>query len=256
MKVEREPFSPSAEALACVTGCMTEIDPDDVELQDWHRSYLQNHKNRIALDLEIIKNNTDSKSSLLEFGSIPLLLTASLVKYNYRLSGCDIAPERYRSAIDRLGITMVKCNIEMEPLPFNSDTFDGVIFNELFEHLRINLIFTMQEVCRVMKPGATLLLSTPNLRSLNGLLNFVLKNRSYSCAGNVFDEYSKLETLGHMGHVREYTIKEINEFLGNLGLTVTQLIYRGRYDNLIKNTVQRLLPNLSPFVTYVVKKTG
>jgi SAM-dependent methyltransferase len=256
MKNEREPFVPSPGALECVIQSEAGIEPDEPGLLDWHRTYLENHRNRIALDLDIVKNNIIRDSSILEFGSIPLLLTASLVKSGYRLSGCDLAPERYGSAIDRLGLTMVKCNIETETLPFDSKTFDGVIFNELFEHLRINLIFTLREVHRVMKPGAVLLLSTPNLRSLNGLINFVLKNRSYSCAGNVYDEYSKLEKLGHMGHVREYTVKEVREFLGHIGFTVNRLIFRGSYDNPLKRSVLKVLPGLSPFVTYMAKKNG
>lgn len=124
---------------------------------------------------------------------------------------------------------MVSCDIETEKLPFHDSQFDVVLFNELFEHLRINPIFTMREVHRILKPGGLLFLSTPNLRSLAGLANFLLKNRCYSCEADPYDEFSKLEGLGHMGHVREYTTREITEFLGRIGFEVREIVFRGTF---------------------------
>ena len=252
MLVEREPFTPSAESVSSVERCISRISPD-VDT-DWHKHYVGGNKARIAFDLDIANSNLPAGSQICEFGSIPLMLTAPLVERGYRVTGIDIAPERYSTAIKNMGVVVVKCNIETELLPFETGRFDGVVFNELFEHLRINPIFTMREVLRVMRPGGTMLLSSPNLRSIQGLWNFVFRNRAYSCLGGIYEQYQKLETLGHMGHVREYTSREVIDFLERIGFVVTKLICRGRYNSNVAQAVARLSPTMRPFLTYVAEK--
>ena len=133
-------------------------------------------------------------------------------------------------------------------------SFDAVIFNELFEHLRVNPVFTLSEVLRIMKPNGILTLSTPNLRSLDGIRNFLFHDRAYSCASGIYLEYMKLQTIGHMGHVREYTRTEVIEFLQSIGFELTAIIYRGEYENRLKRALIGVMPRLSPFVTYIARK--
>jgi SAM-dependent methyltransferase len=230
------------------------LTPDVASMSEWHQSYMRNHKMRIALDLDLVKCYVPQNVELLECGSIPLLLTTALTRSNYAVTGCDIAPERYASAITRLGLKVLKCDIEREQLPFVDNSFGAVIFNELFEHLRIDPVFTLSEVRRLLTPGGVLTLSSPNLRSLTGVRNFILRNRAYSCSGNVYSEYQKLHTLGHMGHVREYTTAEITEFLHDVGFVVTHVVYRGGPSSGLAHSVLRVCPSLSPFVSYVATK--
>ena len=129
-----------------------------------------------------------------------------------------------------------------------------VIFNELFEHLRINPIFTMREIHRVLKPGGRLMLSTPSLRSLRGLANLLLKDKSFSVSANLYEAYEKLEWLGHMGHVREYTATEVTVFLDRLGFDIDALVFRGRDPNNLINRIIGVFPALKPFVTYVARR--
>ena len=252
--VRREPFRPSDASLAIVEDCGKKIAPDEQRLADWHRSFVAGHKERIAFDLDIVRKHAPGNGSIFEVGSIPLLLTAALSALDYDVTGCDIAPERYSTAIRAAGINVVKCDIEKERLPFADNSFDAVVFNELFEHLRVNPIFTLSEVLRVMKPSATLMLSTPNLRSWGGVKNYFFKNRAFSCSGDTYDEYQKLLKLGHMGHVREYTTTEVTDFIRKIGFELTKVIYRGAYPTAFAQTLIRSVPSLSPFVSYVATK--
>lgn len=255
MKSERQAFCPSTDSLQIIEACAKDLLPEDQTLSEWHKSYVSNHKLRIALDLDIVRNKVPGNSSILELGSIPLLLTTALSKCNYNVTGCDIAPQRYSSTIRATGLNVVKCDIETEELPFADNSFDAVVFNELFEHLRINPIFTLSEVLRVIKPRGTLMLSSPNLKSLGGIKNFLFKNKAFSCSGNIYTEYQKLDNLGHMGHVREYTTTEVIEFLQNIGFSIIGVIYRGRYNTNLKQILIRLIPSLSPFVSYIATKS-
>ncbi|MDB6011656.1 MAG: hypothetical protein JWL65_3906 [Gammaproteobacteria bacterium] len=103
---------------------------------------------------------------------------------------------------------------------FADESFDVVVFHELFEHLRINPVFTLTEVLWVIKPNGILTPSTPNLRSLDGIRNFLFRDRAFSCAPSIYLEYEKLQTIGHTGHVREYTWTEVVEFLQTIGFVV------------------------------------
>jgi SAM-dependent methyltransferase len=246
--------TPSAAALHVIDACARDLAPQSAGLSAWHDDYLANHRVRIAHDLDIINREIPKSKSIMEFGSIPLVLTAALKSCGFRVTGCDIRPERYASTIEAMGLTIVECNIETQPLPFADESFDAAVFNELFEHLRINPVFTLTEVLRIMKPNGILTLSTPNLRSLDGIRNFLLRDRAFSCASNIYLEYQKLQTIGHMGHVREYTRTEVVEFLQTIGFAVTAIIYRGEYDNVLKRALISLIPSLSPFVTYIARK--
>lgn len=254
MKSKRQAFSPSNHSMKIIEACAKDLSPDDPSLSEWHQSYASNQKTRIALDLDIVEEKIPVGGRILECGSIPLLMTMALSKCGYHVTGCDIAPQRYSSAIQSTGLDVIRCNIETERLPFTDEVFDAVVFNELFEHLRINPVFTLSEVRRVIKPDGTLILTTPNLKSLGGMINYLFRDRNFSSSGNLYEEYQKLETLGHMGHVREYTRTEIIGFLQNLDFVIKEVICRGRYHVNLAQIMIRLIPALSPFITYIAVK--
>lgn len=255
MRHRSEAFTAPARDLDLVVECARHILADDAGLADWFPAYVRSQQRRIAFDLGLVRERCAPTATIVEFGAVPLLLTLPLARLGYPITGVDLAPERFAGTIETLGLTVLRCDIEAEPLPFPDAHVDVALFNELFEHLRINPIVTMREVHRILKPGGLLFLSTPNLRSLAGLANFLLKNRCYSCEGRPYDEYGKLETLGHMGHVREYTTREITEFLERIGFTVEEIVHRGTFDRAWADAICRVLPALRPFASYVARKS-
>ena len=255
MRARTLPLRPTPDSLTLVRDLAAELRPEESELSAWHDLYAANHDQRIALDLDLVCDRIDPGARVLECGSVPLLLTGALARRDFEVTGADLAPERYASAIAAHGLDVVRCDLERQPLPFADDSFDAVLFNELFEHLRIDPIFTLSEVRRVLRPGASMFLSTPNLRSFRGLANFLLRNRSYSCCGDVYAEYRKLSELGHMGHVREYTTREVDDFLSRIGFEVRETLFRGGYPHLWSAVAVWLFPSLRPFVTFVATKT-
>lgn len=251
-----EPRHLSERSFTLLDEVAARIRSEDPALDDWFAGYFQQHRTRFAADLAIIEKYLAPGVRILEYGAIPLVMTAALVDRGYEVSAVDIAPERFARTISDLTLAVERCDIESEAVPFADETFDAVVFNELFEHLRIDPIFTMREVHRVLKPGGTLLLSTPNLRSLRGLRNLLFHNQGHAVSAGVYDQYEKLETLGHMGHVREYTTREVAEFLVRVGFRVDTVVFRGGHGRGVVGIAERLAPGLRPFFTLVATRVG
>lgn len=236
--------------------------------------YVEAHTDRLATDLDLVRRYARPGSAIVEVGSTPPLLTTAMVDAGYLVTGVDLKPSRFAETIADLGLDIRECDVERQPLPFGDDAFDLAVFNEIFEHLRIDLPFTLREVLRVLTPGGVLLLSTPNLRSLLGVFNYLVRGRAYSCVGDIFRQYEKLQTVGHMGHVREYTAVEVREFLQRVGFNVEEIIFRGDYEQTFYRAARsdprfrpyakaatvtariavHALPKMRPFMSVVAKK--
>jgi SAM-dependent methyltransferase len=251
---EAESRKAPEESLRLIDGIVARIRPDDPSLEAWFAAYAGRHRSRLAADLRLVERHVAPGARVLECGAVPPVLTAALAARGYRVSAVDLRPDRFATAIRELALDVVRCDVERERVPFADAAFDAVLFNEIFEHLRIDPIATLREVHRVLAPAGRLLLSTPNLRSLRGLRQLLVHNRGHAVSGDVYDQYEKLQTLGHMGHVREYTTREVEEFLSRLGFRVETTVFRGGHGRGLVGLAERLLPLLRPFFSVVAAK--
>lgn len=180
----------------------------------------QEQKNRYKHDL-ITLQKYFKKGRILEVGSSPYHLTYILQKLGYSITGLDINPKEFKSFINKCKLKIITCNFEKEKIPFKDNSFDFIIFNEVLEHLRIDPFFTLKEIQRVLKPGGKLLLTTPNLYALHKIIMF---NTGQSF-NDPMVEFSMLEKLGYMGHIREYSTNEVKKFLENAGFKIEIVNY-------------------------------
>jgi SAM-dependent methyltransferase len=252
--------TPSQESLRLIDTAMTEL--QRIGLSDqrgWVSGYLgHGPSERLAFDFDIVKCRIPRHALVCEYGAAPFVLTKALDAYGYQVIGVDIAPGRFHS-VDKLGIPIVAVDVESGNMPFPGSTFDALIVNELFEHLRLNLIFTMKEAYRILKPGGLAFVSTPNLRSLKGITNLLFRGKSYACAGNLYWEWSKINKIGHMGHVREYTEREVVDFLEEIGFKMIAVIHRGNFEPVtlkrkLGNLLLWLFPKFRPLLSVVFSK--
>ena len=111
------------------------------------------------------------------------------------------------------GLDIVHGDDLEQPLKVKSASTDLVIALEIIEHL-YDTDFFLSEIQRVLKPGGYLVLSTPNLASLNNrirlLLGFYPKYLEYSLQG--------------AGHIHLYTPSAIKFQISNLKFKIIHLV--------------------------------
>lgn len=190
-------------------------------MRAWHMSNLYNHERRYREDLRLIQALAPV-GPILEVGSAPCHMTALMQLSGYATVGVDLDPARVEDLVRHFGLDLRRCDVERSALPFADESFACVLLCETFEHLRIDPAFVLSEINRVLASGAPLLLTTPNVYSLPSLGRFLL-GRSIA---DPLQEYGKLRSIGHMGHVREYSAREVARFLAASGFAVQSIDYR------------------------------
>ena len=102
------------------------------------------------------------------------------------------------SEAEEKGIAVEKLNIENESFPYESNQFEFIVCNQVFEHMKL-IFHAYDEIVRVLKPGGTLIFSVPNLASFH--------NRLMLMCGI---QPSSIRVFGP--HVRGFTLREFINF--------------------------------------------
>lgn len=89
-------------------------------------------------------------------------------RMGFEVTACDIQPENFKVP----GLKCVRCDLN-ERMPFADGEFDCAVCIEGIEHLRDRYAF-LKECYRILRPGGTLILTTPNVLNLSSRLRFFL----------------------------------------------------------------------------------
>jgi SAM-dependent methyltransferase len=162
--------------------------------------------------LAAVLRDGPGQACVLDVGCGDGAATAEAVRVSpgHRVIGLDWSPESLDRAA-RHGLTLVRATVEPPGLPVRSGVADVVIMSELIEHL-VDTDSALDEAWRVLKPGGTLLLSTPNLAAWynRGLLALGIQP--------VFSEVSLRGVYGRpgsqvAGHLRMFTRRALTGLL-------------------------------------------
>jgi SAM-dependent methyltransferase len=179
---------------------------------------------RYAYLNDLIRERLNPPASIVELGAAPGDQISAIADRGYRATAVDIGiasdgwadgtEGRMRALFDEHGVTFVEWDMEQVPYPLAESSYDGVIFTEVFEHLRDYPVRSLQECARVLKPGGYLFFTTPNAAYLMNRVR-LLRGRSV---------YTPLHDwiggVPHARHAREYLFSEVQDAMALAGLDV------------------------------------
>lgn len=117
-----------------------------------------------------------------------------------RLHAVECYPP-YIKDLEAHQIVVHNLNIERDVLPFDAESVDVVICNQILEHCK-EVWWILHEISRVLKVGGHIVIGVPNLASLHNRLLLVLGEQPTSIQNN-------------SAHVRGYTKKDVLKLLVN-----------------------------------------
>ena len=191
------------------------------------RDYVEAHSARLARTLEITPPGGPG-DSVLEMGAYLQITPALRTKLGYgAVRGCYYGPGGrvdHRTVISEAG-ERFDCEIDLfdaerDIFPYAAGCFSTVLCCELIEHLVRDPMHLMSEVNRILKPGGSLVLTTPNLASLRAVSAIL---QGYH--PGFFHAYIRPAAEGETDarHNREYTPLEIHQLLENSGFEIVRL---------------------------------
>ena len=113
------------------------------------------------------------KGQILDIPSGDGINSSRLTEAGYTVQAADLFPDQCRGEgfmCDRVDMT--------KPLPYDDCSFDGILHSEGIEHMD-NQISMLQEFYRILKHGGILIVTTPNLLSLEGRLGLLLTGHAH-----------------------------------------------------------------------------
>jgi 2-polyprenyl-3-methyl-5-hydroxy-6-metoxy-1,4-benzoquinol methylase len=158
-----------------------------------------------------------SGQRLLEIGCSAGYLTRFFKDKTDRIVGFDINFPALQSAKERNREHSVICG-SVEKLPFLDDSFDAIVMLEVIEHIDSD-VAAVNEVRRVLKPGGTLILSTPNVGMFAFLDPYNVRKavqRKFSSFYNLAARLVRFESgqfTDNMERHRHYRLKELAHLL-------------------------------------------
>lgn len=191
-----------------VTSIQVEDGPEE-EL----RNYARDDFKRFIYTLGLVPEENDL--CILELGSNPYFTTTLLQKFrhadlhlaNFFAAGKE--PEGNQKVTihqtgEVLSFSYKHFNVEADKFPYADEMFDVVLFCEILEHLLQDPVHALAEIRRVLKPGGTLIVTTPNVVRLENVRRMI-------AGENIYDPYSGYGPYGR--HNREYTQQDLFSLL-------------------------------------------
>jgi SAM-dependent methyltransferase len=148
--------------------------------------------------------------------------------------GIDIAADRTAiAAASGVRVTVGDLN---EPFPFEDESFDLVVSNQVIEHLHDTDNF-VREAFRILRPGRSAVISTENLASWHNVASLVLGWQPFSLSnisesamavGNPVGVHRGERGEKH-GHLRVLAYRGLHELFALHGFAVERIVGAGYY---------------------------
>lgn len=197
---------------------------------DGKPDYFRLHRHRFRALLAALP---PAPARILEIGTTPGQFTAILRRAGYDVDGIDLFPDQRAELWRSLGVEVRFCNLDEQPIPYDDQRFDAIVFSEVIEHLAGSPLPALREMARVLRPGGRLVITTPNqlyLKSRIRTLVDVLLGRPFES----FAEFQRAMRLHgpqrYYNHSRLYTLPELCWLIEQSGMVVERARYAAAWE--------------------------
>ncbi|MCB9261841.1 MAG: class I SAM-dependent methyltransferase [Flavobacteriales bacterium] len=187
-----------------------------------------------------LKCTDNKKIKVLDCGAGHGAFTKKLFEAGYDVAACDLFPEIFyydKVACKKADVT--------DSLPYSDNEFDAIVAMEIMEHIQDHERF-FAEANRILKPGGSVYISTPNILSLKSRVRFLFTGFFYSFKPLEIKNYNGLQ------HVASLTLDQY-DYLG-----VKHGFDRATYSFDKRQTTSLIFLLLYPILWLMarIKKTG
>jgi len=196
-------------------------------VQDFNRRYVRKFATAkpVLRAQRILLSMVGAGQKLLDVGCGSGFYTVQFHEMGNEVVGVDLTPEGVH-AVRILGIPTYVVNIE-QSLPFKDNSFDAVTFVEVIEHL-LRPDLAVREIHRVMKPGAALILTTPNYAHWVLRLLYLFGNPPVGLRSRPYTGFRSRQPAEAIEawvdpHIRFFTPRTARRLLSRCGFEVVQL---------------------------------
>ncbi len=178
--------------------------------------------------VSVIAGSDKKGSKVLDLGCGDGRTGKKLLDQGFKVYACDMDVKRFEFKV----VIPFKAGNLNDPLPYENNTFDYVVFMEVIEHL-YNPQHVISEIMRVLRPGGRLILSTPNILNISSRFRFLIEG-SFDFFREPTLDYAKCfpAALQNM-HVIPWRYQELEYLFYQNGLEVTKFHTDRRKNNFL-----------------------
>jgi len=192
--------------------------------------YWPENRNRVTQMILDVKDRFPAGSSLLDIGCGTGYISFLFARLGYSVTATDVwdLPER-DEMFRQFGVDFFCSNLnELDPFKFVGRQFDVILMGEVIEHILNCPIDLIRSSAAIGRPGAMLVLSTPNPATAMNAWR-LLRNRYSLWGTRAFIEQPKIQggkiiSEGDI-HYREYTADELRWMLETGGFSIRTIGY-------------------------------
>lgn len=155
--------------------------------------------------------------------------TRGLVAGGYEVVAGDLFPDECAGE----DYEVKKVNLLDRPLPFEDESFDGILHSEGIEHLDAQ-VGVLRELARILKPGGVLIVTMPNVLNLQQRVAHVLTGHAHPYRALVVSTAAYWGDQGrpphetpddqiYFGHVFLINAFQLRFYLEHVGLEVVEV---------------------------------
>ena len=186
-----------------------------------HRRYLTRTCWRVEGDFAFLRRALPHPGSVLDVGAVPPML-AGLMSHAGLARPAVVDPEvdEFAAFFQRSGMEFFRGDLLSGDRIALPGQYDLVCLCEVVEHLTGDILSALETVSKWVRPEGYFYVTTPNLRSITGMVALFLRNSGLASKSRetVRKQYERARgPCGYYGHIREYTTKEVVDLIESLG---------------------------------------